>query len=66
MRNSSLVESFCAENVTGLKHITEDMEFMIYHGLVGERSVGRRRLTVRLAGGIRSENAGISNDKTGE
>ena len=27
VRNSSLVEWFCAENVTGLKRITEAMEF---------------------------------------
>ena len=32
--------------------------------MVGERSVCLRRWTVRTAGGIRSENAGTSNDKT--
>ena len=34
--------------------------------VVGERSVGLRRSIVRLAGGIGSANADISNDKTGE
>ena len=34
--------------------------------MVGERSVGRRRPIVKLAGGIGSANADISNDKTGE
>lgn len=34
--------------------------------LVGERSVGRRRCPVRDAGGIRSENAGMSSEKEGE
>ena len=27
VRNSSLVQGFCAENVTGLKHSTEDAEW---------------------------------------
>ena len=34
--------------------------------MVGERSVSLRRLTVRLAGDIRSENADMSNDNGGE
>ena len=34
--------------------------------LVGERSVGRRRCPERDAGGIRSENAGMSSEKAGE
>ena len=34
--------------------------------MVGERSVGRRRLLVRVAGGIRNENAGMSSDNEGE
>jgi len=36
VRNSSLVERFCAENVTGLKHITEAAGAS--NGAVGERS----------------------------
>ena len=34
--------------------------------LVGERSVGRRRCIVKYVGGIRSENADMSNDNMGE
>ena len=34
--------------------------------MVGERSCRRRRRTVRSAGAAASENAGMSNDKTGE
>ena len=40
MRNSSLVEVCCAENVTGLKLTTEAMEVYWEVHLVGERSVG--------------------------
>ena len=29
VRNSSLVKCFCAENVTGLKYITEAMDFTL-------------------------------------
>jgi len=39
---------------------------MRYSLVVGERSVYQRRLFERMAGDGRSENAGISNDKTGE
>ena len=38
MRNSSLVERACAENVTGLKYSTEAMARR--KSRVGERSVG--------------------------
>jgi hypothetical protein len=38
VRNSSLVEWFCAENVAGLKHITEASAGR--DTWVGERSVG--------------------------
>ena len=59
MRNSSLVELLCAENVSGLKSITEAM-------VVAERLRGRgafyceRSQTVRTGGRNRRENAGIS------
>ena len=49
---------------TGAKHITEAAKFL--KKLVGERSILRRRLTVRTAGVYGSENAGVSNEKTGE
>ena len=38
MRNSSLVKWLCAENVTGLKSVTEAADFR--KEMVGERSVG--------------------------
>ncbi len=41
MRNSSLVEGFRAENVTGLKRVTEAVAVLIYQHWVGERSAGR-------------------------
>ena len=65
MRNSSLVESVCAEDVTGLRHKPKLWK-LTYVSLVGERSVGRRRCAERHAGGIRSENAGMSSEKEGE
>ena len=65
MRNSSLVERFCAENVTGLKRIAEAAD-----GDASRRgrraSSGRRRSSVSAAGVLWSEYAGISNDKTDE
>ena len=65
MRNSSLVESACAEDVTGLRHKPKLRK--IPRILVGERSVGRRRDAARPhPGGIRSENAGTSSEKAGE
>ena len=64
MRNSSLVESARAEDVTGLRHKPKLRK--IPRILVGERSVGRRRDAARLAGDIRSENAGMSSEKAGE
>jgi hypothetical protein len=41
------------------------MNLRIY-GMVEERSVGLRRCVVKHAGGIRSANADMSNDKGGE
>ena len=64
MRNSSLVERICAENVTGLKLVTEAT------GPGGEtHRVGRgalcvrRSCTGRSSGVRRSENAGMSSEK---
>ena len=42
------------------------METRFISSLVGERSVSRRRCTVRYIGGIRSENAGMSSEKESE
>ena len=58
MRNSSLVQGFCAENVTGLKQCTEDAESSKMIGR-GAFSLGRSD-TEMSRGLIRRENAGIS------
>jgi hypothetical protein len=50
----------------GAKLCTETADFVRKGKVVGERSVSRRSGTVRSRGGIRSENVGMSNDKTGE
>ena len=52
---------FCAENVTGIKQYTETAGAI--YSAVAERSVSLWRITVRLFGGIGSENADMSNDK---
>ena len=67
MRNSSLVKRSCAENVTGLKCITEDMDveqFIVLRGR-GALILHRSRI-VRSGGALSSENAGMSNHKAGE
>jgi len=38
-RNSSLVKWVCAENLTGLKHVTEAADLHRKMGVVGEHSV---------------------------
>ncbi len=63
-RNSSLIESSCAEDVPGLKPCTEAAD--IRKDMVGERSVGLRRSGVNHAGDIRSANADMSSDKACE
>ena len=60
MRNSSLVEWLCAENVTGLKFIPKLR--MQSNCVVDERCINRRRYTERSAGGDTSENAGMSSE----
>ena len=54
----------CAENITGLKALTEDVNGTPFRWcvVVEERSCQRRSLTVRWGGAARSENVGISND----
>ena len=60
MRNSSLVEWLCAENVTGLKSIPKLRN--IPSILVDERCIDRRSDTERSRGGYTSENAGMSSE----
>ena len=63
MRNSSLVEWSCAENVTGLKFVTEALESV----RIGRGAFCRRRSHTERSGGVcRSENAGMSSEKAGE
>ena len=65
MRNSSLVEISCAENVTGLKFNTEAAGY-VFNVSVGEHSVVGRRVIVRRLGRGRRENAGMSSEKGSE
>ena len=64
-RNSSLIESSCAEDVTGLSQLPK-LRICTQVQVVGERSVSLRRCLVKDAGGIRSANADMSSDKAGE
>ena len=64
MRNSSLVEYLCAENVPGLS-ILPKLRNMSDHIGRGAFYTGRRKIE-RTSGQYRSENAGVSNEKTGE
>ena len=66
MRNSSLVEEFCADNPRDYKHSTEAMDSTVYCRVVEERSANRRRHTERIAGGRRNDYPGTSSDKPGE
>jgi hypothetical protein len=62
VRNSSLVERDCAENVTGLKPSTEARDSS-NERVVGERSVSGEGVPARCVGADRSENAGMSSEK---
>ena len=62
VRNSSLVERFCAENITGLKSGTEATGRRASGGGRGA-FCGQRSCTVRSSGARRSENAGMSSVK---
>ena len=65
MRNSSLIKRSCAENVTGLKCITEDMDSVFIWSGRGALILHRSRVA-RHGGAVSSENAGMSNHKAGE
>ena len=53
----------CAEDTTGLKALTENVDFFCLRTerMVEERSCQRRSSTVRSGGASGSENVGISN-----
>ena len=60
MRNSSLVERLCAEDLPGLSIVPK---LRIYLKISGRGAFQvRRSHTERSGGGLGSENAGVSND----
>ena len=61
VRNSSLVKWSCADNVTGLKHVTEAAGAR--KRAVGERSLASEAAAEASRGGLGSENAGMSNER---
>src|SRR4051812_29890924 len=62
-RNSSLVKSSCAVNITGLKHVTEAADFFGS----GRGAFLLRRSHLAMGGGAAgSANADMSSDKQGE
>ena len=64
MRNSSLVKRICADNVTGLKHTTEDRDDGSESGSYGRGAFHLRgRRSVRVVGANGSANAGMSSEK---
>ena len=62
VRNSSLVKCPGADNVTGLKLVTEAAGVIFDHA-VGERSQAREAAAEASRGGLGSENAGMSNER---
>ena len=62
VRNSSLVECACTDNVARLKHRTEavDRPFLAKRRMVGERCVQQRSQTGRTGGASTRANAGMS------
>ncbi len=65
MRNSLLVEQFGADNERELSRIPK-LRMSDLSDVVGERSCQRRSGTETSRGAAASDNAGMSNDKTGE
>jgi hypothetical protein len=63
VRNSSLVKWSGAEDVTGLKLEAEATDFTLTRGVVGERSQAGEAAAKASGGGLRSENAGMSNER---
>lgn len=64
VRNSSLVEWSCADNVVGLKHTAEAAAILCVLGRGASCMCGS--VTVRRRGVCASENAGMSNELEGE
>ena len=67
MRNSSLAEGSCAEDLTGLKSTAEAAAPMSESSLGGRGAFpGQRSHDVSFDGALGSENAGMSSDNPGE
>ena len=66
MRNSSLVERLCAENIRGSSTEPKPRQGVLRYTLGRGAFLSGRRQTGRTAGRIRSENAGMSSETTGE
>jgi hypothetical protein len=60
VRNSSLVEYACTDNVARLKHPPEAVDRFSTEAVVGERCVPPRSPTARTGGAHTSANAGMS------
>jgi hypothetical protein len=56
----------CAENVRGLKRYTEAADSRLMPGVVGERRNFIEAGSGSSGGGVSSEDAGMSSEKTGE
>ena len=63
VRNSSLVKCSGADNVTGLKLVTEAAGVIFTDHAVGERSQGSEAAAEASRGALGSENAGMSNER---
>ena len=63
VRNSSLVKCSSAENVTGLKLVTEAAGVSLRAYAVGERSHSCEAAAKASRGGLGSENVGMSNER---
>ena len=63
VRNSSLVKCSGADNVTGLKLVTEAAGVIFTDHAVGERSHASEAAAEASRGGMGSENAGTSNER---
>jgi len=66
VRNSLLVECPCADNVRGLKPVTEAADVALRGCVVGECSRCGEAEGVSPGGASGSTDAGISSEKTGE
>ena len=65
MRNSSLVEHPCADNVTGLSMKPKFRNHSISYDWEGSIELTDEGIRVTGSGGDSRENAGISNEKAG-